>query len=66
MNLSIKPYFNLLSKYLKKQKWRFFCLALILVCGIALQIISPQIVRKFIDTAMKNGSDSTLIKMAVL
>lgn len=66
MTVKTKQYFTLLSRYLRKQKMSFFYLTLVLVVSIVLQIINPQIVRDFIDTAMKNGVDSVLIRMAVL
>ena len=49
-------YLALLAKYLRPQRGRVIVLAGIFLTGIGLQIISPQIVRYFIDTAQEQGS----------
>lgn len=66
MKLEVKAYLRILSKYLKEQKIKVAFLAIILIGGIALQLINPLIVRNFIDTALDNDNNSLLIKMAIL
>lgn len=66
MKSEIKSYLKLLSKYLHGQKMKVFLLSLVLICGIILQLINPQIVRSFIDTALNNDNYSLLTKMAIL
>ncbi|HSF82738.1 MAG TPA: ABC transporter ATP-binding protein [Anaerolineales bacterium] len=59
--LSIKKYWRLLVDYLKPQKLRVSILATLLLGGIALQLINPQIVRLFLDQAeTKSGLDRLL------
>lgn len=66
VNIPIKQYFRLLSKYLKTQKLRVFLLAVILGLSIALQLVNPQIIRYFIDEATKGDSSRKLSLAAIL
>lgn len=59
-------YGELLATYLKPQWRRVVLLVLMLFGGIALQIINPQIVQNFIDTATMHGPLSTLIYIALV
>ncbi|MCU0527804.1 MAG: ABC transporter ATP-binding protein, partial [Elainella sp. Prado103] len=52
MNLSLKQYGNLLAHYLKPQKGRVAWLAITLLGSIGLQLLNPQILGYFIDTAV--------------
>lgn len=60
MNLPFKQYWDLLSTHIKTQIRRFWLLALLLFTGIALQVINPQIVRYFIDTALTTSETRPL------
>ena len=51
-------YWALLARYLKPQWRRVATLALLIAGGIALQLISPQIMRVFIDTVVAGASDT--------
>jgi ATP-binding cassette, subfamily B, bacterial len=51
MNLSLAHYGGLLGTYLKPQRGRVALLAALLLGGIGLQLVNPQILRFFIDTA---------------
>jgi ABC-type multidrug transport system fused ATPase/permease subunit len=51
MNHSLAHYSRLLSTYLMPQRSRVALLALLLLGGIGLQLVSPQILRSFIDSA---------------
>jgi len=54
---SVGHYYEMLSRYLLPQKRTLIGLTVLLLASIALQLINPQIIRYFIDTAQ---SDSTL------
>jgi ABC-type multidrug transport system fused ATPase/permease subunit len=60
-----RRYTGLLVRYLKPQRRRVALLAVLLLGSIALQLVSPQIVRFFIDTAQSGGPQSALIKAAL-
>ena len=60
MNIPLKSYTNLLKKYLLSQRNRVIWLTLTLFSTIALQLINPQIISYFIDTAVAGGSNQKL------
>jgi len=66
MQVSFPHYRLLLTKYLKPQKGRVIGLASALLSGIFLQIINPQILGYFIDTAVGGGSQQNLLIAALL
>lgn len=66
MQRELKTYLSLLSKYLKHQKLQVFCLAVVLISGITVQLINPQIVREFIDTALSDEGYTLLVRIAAL
>jgi len=66
MNRPFKKYSGFLSKYLKPLKWKIAILTLLLGINIALQLISPRIIRFFIDGAQKNAAPKKLIYAAIL
>lgn len=49
---ALQPYIDLLSTYLRPQRRRMLTLALLLVLTIGLQLLIPQILRSFIDSAI--------------
>ena len=51
MTIPLRQYWLLLVRYLRPQWLRALTLAILLLAGIGLQLINPQIVRLFIDTA---------------
>ena len=61
MRLPIKRYILLLSTYLRPLKLRVALLAIVLLCGIGLQLLNPQILAYFIDTALAGGASMTLL-----
>jgi ABC-type multidrug transport system fused ATPase/permease subunit len=65
MNISFKSYWNLLSDHIRPQKGRFILLAVMLFGSIGLRIIAPQIMRRFIDSALAGEALSTLTWTAV-
>ena len=66
MRIPFKQYSNLLSDYLKPQKRRVIKLAIALLSSIALQILNPQLLGYFIDTAVEGGKTETLITISLI
>jgi ATP-binding cassette subfamily B protein len=60
MNLPFKAYWDLLSQHIRPQKGRFVLLAVMLFISIGLRILAPQIMRKFIDSALAGQALQTL------
>jgi ATP-binding cassette subfamily B protein len=60
MNLPFKAYWDLLSQHIRPQKGRFVLLAVMLLVSIGLRILAPQIMRKFIDSALAGQALQTL------
>ena len=60
------PYTRLLGRYLKSQRLRVVGLALTLFFSIALQLINPQVLRYFIDTALNPEPGASLPQAALL
>ena len=65
MNLPLKSYTDLLSEHLRQQKGRVILLAILLFGDIALQLVIPQIIRRFIDT-VQTGTLEMLTHIAIL
>ena len=66
MELPVRRYFALLVTYLKPLWGRTLLLALLLLVGIGLQLLNPQILAYFIDTALNGGASTSLLLAAVL
>ena len=66
MNLPLTPYRNLLGTYLRPQRGRVALLAVLLLSSIGLQLLNPQIIRSFIDTAQAGGPQRGLLGAAAL
>jgi len=66
MGTPLQDYVALLSHYLKPQKGRVVGLAIALLGSIGLQILNPQILGYFIDTAVSGGSQQRLLLAALL
>lgn len=64
--MPLKQYWNLLVDYLKPQRDNVIWLAIALLSSIGLQILNPQILRYFIDTAVAGGSQQSLFVAALL
>ncbi len=56
----------LLSTYLRTQRGQVVGLSLLLLTSIALQLVNPQILRRFIDTASAGGAVQTLVAIGGL
>ena len=66
MKISIRQYQDLLVKYLKTQWPRVILLAVLLFASIGLQLINPQIIRRFIDAAAGGDVLASLTILALL
>jgi ABC-type multidrug transport system fused ATPase/permease subunit len=60
MKLPFKAYWDLLAQHIRPQKGRFVLLASLLFGSIGLRIFAPQIMRKFIDSALAGEALQTL------
>ena len=66
MKIPLGQYWQLLVNYLKPQWPRAALLAGLLFSSIGLQLVNPQIMRHFIDTAQLGGAAETLLSAALL
>jgi ABC-type multidrug transport system fused ATPase/permease subunit len=66
MKIGLQQYWKLLVDYLKPQKGRVFKFVIALLVSIGLQLVNPQILRYFIDTAVAGGSGQNLLLAALL
>jgi ATP-binding cassette, subfamily B, bacterial len=66
MNVPLKRYLALLSEYLRPQSRRVLALATLLFASIGLQLLNPQILRSFIDSATAQGPQRDLFIAALL
>ncbi|MBV7337811.1 ABC transporter ATP-binding protein [Chloroflexi bacterium TSY] len=65
MKLPLQQYYHLLGQYLWSQGRRVFLMSILLLLGIVLQLVNPQIMRFFIDEALA-GSEMRLLLQAAL
>ena len=63
---SFHQYWTLLLKYLKPQGGKVLLMAGFLLGTIGLQLVIPQILGRFIDTAVSGGPQESLTQMALL
>jgi len=66
VNIPLRAYWRLLATYIKSQKMRFVLLVILLLSGIGLQVLNPQIVRTFIDAVIAGEGSRTLSRSALL
>src|SRR5574342_1322356 len=57
---SLRQYRELLSRYLKPQIGWVILMGAILLAGIAIKLINPQVLRYFLDTAQAGGASRSL------
>ncbi len=60
MNIPLRQYAALLRSYLKNQRSSIVWLSVLLVAGLAMQLINPQLIRYFIDSAQGAESNRAL------
>ena len=66
MRLPLQSYQALLVQYLKPQWHRILLLSLLLLTSVGLQLVNPQILRYFIDTALGNNATTPLLLAGLL
>src|ERR1051325_933952 len=66
MNTSLTGHRNVFIAYLRPQRLRVALLAVLLLSGIGLELLNPQILRAFIDTAAQGGAVAQLTRAALL
>jgi ATP-binding cassette, subfamily B, bacterial len=64
--MNLRRYWQVLVQYLRPQWKRALILAVLLFTSIGLQLVSPLIVRQFIDSATGGSPTRTLVALAVL
>ena len=65
MKTPLRAYWELLWTHIRPQRGRFFAMAALLMGSIGLQIINPQIMRSFIDSALQGAAIQNLVLAAV-
>ncbi len=66
MNVSTRQYWSLLRTYLQPQWRSVCCLAVLLISGIVLELVNPQVLRAFIDAARAGRPVQVLNHTALL
>jgi ATP-binding cassette, subfamily B, bacterial len=66
VKIPLRQYWTLLEKYLRPQARSVALLALLLLGGIVLRVLNPQIVRGFIDGAQRGDSVQQLTMAALV
>jgi ATP-binding cassette subfamily B protein/ATP-binding cassette subfamily C protein len=66
MSLPLKQYGSLLGRYLQPQQIRVLGLGIALLSSLALQLLNPLLLGKFIDMAVAGGATQSLLVMAGL
>jgi len=66
LNIPLKRYWNLLTQYLKPQWGAVLLLAVLLLGSIGLQLLNPQILRRFINAVVAGREIAALVRMALL
>lgn len=63
--IPVRAYFRLLTNYLRPLRPRVVLLSVVLFGTIGLQIVNPQLIKRFIDGALEGQGASALIPLAV-
>jgi ATP-binding cassette, subfamily B, bacterial len=66
MNASLAGHRNLLIEYLRPQRLMVALLCMLLLGGIGLELLNPQILRSFIDNASAGAEVGQLVRAALL
>lgn len=66
VQIPLRQYFGLLEEYLKPQRASVIFMGVCLLFSVGLQLLNPQIVRFFMDTAQRGGAQSDLVKAAAV
>jgi ATP-binding cassette subfamily B protein len=60
INIPLRQYTGLLRNYLNDQRASMIGLAVLLIAGLLMQLVNPQLIRYFIDSAQGTGSNRAL------
>ncbi len=63
--IPVRAYFRLFTGYLRPHRPKALLLAVILLTTIALQLVNPQLIKRFIDSATEGEPASALVPLAV-
>jgi ATP-binding cassette subfamily B protein len=63
--IPVRAYFTLLTDYLRPLRSRVVLLSVVLFGTIGLQLLNPQLIKRFIDGALEGSGASALIPLAV-
>jgi ATP-binding cassette subfamily B protein len=63
--IPVRSYFRLLKDYLRPQRARVVWLSVLLIGMIGLQLLNPQLIKRFIDDATAGEDTAVLIPLAV-
>ena len=66
VQIPVRQYFRLLEEYLKSQRSSVVLMAFCILASVGLQLVNPQIVRFFMDTAQQKGDQKKLLEAAVV
>ena len=66
MTVSFRQHREFLIDYLRPQRLAVAVMSVLLLGSIALQLVTPQILSRFIDAARAGGAPDTLVRLAVL
>jgi ATP-binding cassette subfamily B protein len=64
--IPVRAYFRLLTDYLRPHRARVVLLGAVLFVSIGLQLLNPQLIKRFIDGAVAGRSASDLVPIAVV
>jgi ATP-binding cassette subfamily B protein len=64
--MPLRQYWNLFYSYLRPQSGKVLLLIALILGGIGLQLVNPQLIRYFIDTAERGGAQEALLAAAGL
>jgi ATP-binding cassette subfamily B protein len=63
--IPVRAYFRLFAGYLRPHRSKALLLAAILLISITLQLVNPQLIKRFIDGATEGAPASSLVPIAV-
>ena len=66
MKISLRRYADIFLKYLRPQRKKAALLFALLLSGIGLQLLNPQILRHFINTVQTGAGDGTELVFTAL
>lgn len=65
MNIPLRRYWDLLAQHIRPQKLPFAILTILLLSSIGLQVVNPQLMGRFIDTAKAGEGPHVLVPLAL-